>query len=84
MKIKEVKLKNLYTLACLNINYGTTEQKPKIQWLQKWWNLSKLVINTLASLFLAIFLVPQSSSLPADKKYKKRVGEMVTSSCLEW
>ena len=29
MKMKEVKLKNLYTSACLNLNYGTTKQKSK-------------------------------------------------------
>ena len=27
VKIKEVKLKKLYTLACLNLNYRTTIQK---------------------------------------------------------
>ena len=36
VQIKEVKLKNLYTSACLNLKYGTTEQKPEMQWLQKW------------------------------------------------
>ena len=41
MKIKEVKLKNLQTSACLNLNYGTTKQKPKMQRFQKWWNFIK-------------------------------------------
>ena len=36
VKIKEVKLKNLHTSSCLNLNYGAAEQKPKMQWLQKW------------------------------------------------
>ena len=30
VKIKEVKLKNLQTSACLNLNYGKTKKKPKI------------------------------------------------------
>ena len=30
VKIKEVKLKNLHTSACLNLNYGTTETKNAI------------------------------------------------------
>ena len=33
VQIKEVKLKNLYTSTCLNLKYGTTEQKPEMQWL---------------------------------------------------
>ena len=44
-KILLVKFKNLYTSACLNLNYGTP----------KWWNLSKRVTNTLASLILVTF-----------------------------
>ena len=34
-KVK-VRLKNCQTLASLNLNYGTTKQKPKIKRLQKW------------------------------------------------
>ena len=34
--MKEVKLKNLPASACFNLNYGITEQKPEMQWLQKW------------------------------------------------
>ena len=49
VKILLVKLKNLHTSACLRLNYGTTKQKPKMQRLQRWWNLSKLVTNTLLS-----------------------------------
>ena len=30
VKILLVKLKNLHTSACLNLNYGTTKQKPKM------------------------------------------------------
>ena len=33
VKIKEVKVKNLHTSTHLNLNYGTTEQKPKMLWL---------------------------------------------------
>ena len=32
--------------------------------------------NALGSLFLVIFSAPVSSSLSAEKKYKKRMGEM--------
>ena len=38
-KNKAVKLQDFHNVACLNLNYGTTEQK--------WYNLSKLVTNTL-------------------------------------
>ena len=31
VKIKEVKLKNLHTLTCLNLSYGTTKQKTKMK-----------------------------------------------------
>ena len=48
-------LKNPYTSTCLNLNYVTTKQKPKMQRLQPWWNLSKLVNNTLTSLAFVIF-----------------------------
>ena len=30
VKMKEVKSKNLNTSACLNLNYGTAKQKPKM------------------------------------------------------
>ena len=30
VKIKEVKLKNLHILKCLNLSYGTTKQKTKM------------------------------------------------------
>ena len=33
VKIKDVKVKNLHTSTHLNLNYGTTEQKPKMLWL---------------------------------------------------
>ena len=56
VKMSLVKLKNLHTSACLNLNYGKTKQKSKR--LQGWWNLSKLVTNTLASLILVIFSAP--------------------------
>ena len=29
--MKEVNLKNLLTSECMNLNYGTTKQKPKTQ-----------------------------------------------------
>ena len=51
-------LKNLHTSGCLNLNYGTTKQKPKMLRLQRWWNLSKLVTNTLASLTFIILSAP--------------------------
>ena len=41
VKIKEVKLKNLHILACLNLSYGTTKRKTKMERLQRWWDLSK-------------------------------------------
>ena len=31
------------------------KQKPKMQRMQEWWNLSKLVTITLASLILVVF-----------------------------
>ena len=33
VKIKEVKLKNLHTLTCLNLSYGTTKYKTN----ERWW-----------------------------------------------
>ena len=30
VKTNEVKLKNLHTSACLDLNYGTTKQKPEM------------------------------------------------------
>ena len=53
LKMLLVKLKNLHTSAHLNLNYGTTKKKSKR--LQEWWNLSKLVTNTLSSLILVFF-----------------------------
>ena len=35
VKIKEVKLKNLHILACLNLSYGTTKRKTKMERLQR-------------------------------------------------
>ena len=46
-----VKLKNLHTPACLNLHYGTAKQKPKMKRLQRWWNLPKLVTNTILIIF---------------------------------
>ena len=51
VKIKEVKLNNLHTLACLNLRYGTTKHKTKIKRLQRCWDSSEPV----ASLILVIF-----------------------------
>ena len=47
-KILLVSLRNIYNSACLNLNYGAAKQKPE------WWDLSKLVTNTLRSLILAL------------------------------
>ena len=69
VKIKEVKLKNLHTSACLNLNYGTTKQKPKMWRLQRWWNLSKVITNTLASLILVIFQLHNSPPFLLGEKY---------------
>ena len=44
-KILSVKLKNLYTSACLNLNMVPANSN------QKWWDLSKLVTNTLTKGF---------------------------------
>ena len=49
VKNKEVKLKNLYTLTCLNLIYGTTKHKTKIKRLQRWWDLS------VTSVILVVF-----------------------------
>ena len=43
-KILLVKLKNLLISACFKLNYCTTKQR-----LQRWWNLYKLVTNTLVN-----------------------------------
>ena len=58
VKILSIKLKNLYTSACLELNYGTRKHKPKIRRSQRWWNLSKLMTNTLLNLNLVIFSTP--------------------------
>ena len=49
VKILLVKLKNLHTSACLKLNYCATKHKPKLESLQRWCNLSKLVTNTLVN-----------------------------------
>ena len=49
VKILLVKLKNHHTSGCLKLNYCTTKHKPKMKRLQRWWNLSKPVTNTLVS-----------------------------------
>ena len=49
VKILLVKLKNHHTSACLKLNYCATKHKPKMKRLQRWWNLSKPVTNTLVS-----------------------------------
>ena len=49
VKILLVKLKNLHTSACLQLNCCTTKYKPKMWRLQIWWNSSKLVTNTLVN-----------------------------------
>ena len=58
VKFKEINSKNLHTSACVNRDYGITKQKPKMQKLQRWWNLSKLATNTVASLIFITFSVP--------------------------
>ena len=68
VKMLLVKLKNLHTSACLNLNNDTTKQKPKMWRLQRRWNLSKLVTNTLASLILVIF---QLHNLPPPFCWEK-------------
>ena len=35
VKIKEVKLKNLHTLTCLNLSYGATKHEAKMKRLQR-------------------------------------------------
>ena len=63
VKIWLVKLNNLPTSAYLKINYCTAKQTKNV--LQKWWNLSKLVTNTLvnfADLFKSIILCSLSCS----------------------
>ena len=41
--------------ACLNLIYDTAKKKQSMQRVQRWWDLSKLVTNTLTSLSLVIF-----------------------------
>ena len=62
VKILLVKLKKFFISACLKLNYGTIKQK---WWMveMEWWNLSKLVNNTLIGLTL-IFLQLHNPLLP--------------------
>ena len=64
VKILLFKLKNL-TSACFKLHYCTAKQT-------RWWNLSKLVINTLVGLILVIFCTPYRSS-HSEMFYKKGV-----------
>ena len=54
VKILLVKLKNFHTSGCLNLNYDTTKQKSKMRKVQRWWDLSKHVVNTITNLILVI------------------------------
>ena len=68
---KEVKLKNLHSLACLNLNYCTTKQKPKIVEFIKTCNQypCKFNFGHFFSSFFHFFCL----------------GEMgIISSCQEW
>ena len=49
VKILLVKIKNLHTSAWLKLNYCTSKHKPKMESLQRWWNLSKRVTNSLVN-----------------------------------
>ena len=55
VKIKKVKLKNLHTLTCLNLIYGTTKQKTKMIKLQRWWDLSKPITSLI---FFSFIILP--------------------------
>ena len=55
VKILLVKLKSLHTSACLNLNCGRAKQNAKIWRVQRWWNLSKLLTNTLTNFNLGLF-----------------------------
>ena len=54
LKVLLIKVKTLHTSAYFNLNKATTKQKPKMWRVQRWWDLSKLVTNTLTSLILVI------------------------------
>ena len=49
VKVLLVKLKKLYTSACLKLNYCITKHKPRLCRFQRWWNLSKLVTDTFVN-----------------------------------
>ena len=49
VKILLVKLKNCLSSACWNLIYGAPKQSTKMWRVQRWWDFSKLVINTLTN-----------------------------------
>ena len=73
VKILLVKLKNLHASACLKLNYYTTNHKPKLERLQRWWNLSKLVTNTLVNFSNFLNYIILSSLFLLRKKYLQKM-----------
>ena len=73
VKILLVKLKNLHTSACLKLNCCTTKHKPKLERLQRWWNISKLVTNTLVNFSNFLNYIILSTLFLLRKKYLQKM-----------